>query len=233
MGLSRETVEVVSEALQSAGSSCRSPLVLAGIMLNILRTRFNPEAGSKLPFKWIPVPGDQDTESPASTIRIEAGGQSLVGKGYTKPGIYVVRQPTHFQQMSVASVMHRSLVTGDSAYIALGTTGFTIVCEADDEGVSSILGDLVLSTFMQSQKIMEKLFNLHTIGPFSMSATSSTRKDKEIFETHVSVGMSYQVQWANLSLTPLFNEVVVRSKDNVNLFMESYTKSLLSFNTEA
>ena len=223
MGLPHDN-ELVSDAVKMVGGNTRSPLVLAGIMMEVLRHRFRSK--ERMGFIWEPRDDDPYMESPASTLRIEVGGQSTNDLAYAKPGIYVVRQPTHVVQLVKGNEYKAPLETGDVSYIAMAKTGFTFVCETNEEGSSSMLGDLVLSTLMQGKTLIERVFNLHNIGPFSVSATTSTRKEKEVFETHVSVGLEYHLQWVNLQLAPMFKEIVLKSSDNEKLFIESYTKSL-------
>lgn len=220
----------VSDALRAVGGNIRSPLALTGIMLQILRHRFDERY--KMPYYWKSIdpadPKKMFNEHPDATLRIEAGGPSLEDQGYVKPGIYVVRQPIHVQQLVVDDMSAFKLPTGDRAFMARGNTGFTFVCEADDKGQSSVLADLVISTFMMGANLIERTFVLHKLGPFSLSATSSTRKEKEIFETHVSVGLQYDMKWANLNLAPMFKEMVIKSSENEEYFFETYTKSILT-----
>jgi hypothetical protein len=220
----------LSDALRSVGGNVRSPLALTGIMLQILRHRFHQR--HKLPYYWIPVDAnDKKTmfnEHPDSTLRIEAGGPSLEDQGYVKPGIYVLRQPIHVQQLAVDDMSSFRLATGDRTFLARGATGFTFVCEADDKGQSSALADLTMATFMMGANLIERTFRFHKLGPFSLSATTSTRKEKEIFETHVSVGLQYDLKWANLNLAPMFKEIVLKSSENEQYFFETYTKSILT-----
>jgi len=218
----------LSEALRQSGGNIRSPIVMSGIMIQILRHRF--DARFNIPFKWLPLdpldPVNKYKEHPDSSVRIEQGGESTRDAGYVKPGVYVRRQPVHVQQLVLDDQSSMNLMTGDKSYLARGNTGFTFICEAADEGVSSTLADLVMSTFVMSASIIERSFNLHKLGPFSLSATSSLRKEKEVYETHVSVGLQYDMKWANLNLAPMFKELVLKSSDNIEYFFETYTKSL-------
>ena len=214
----------LSPALLAVGAHVRSPLALTGMMLSILRHRFHPNFN--LPFVWKSV-SDEDpyTEHPESTIRVEAGGESNRDAGSVKPGVYVVRQPIHVQQMVLDDMSSFGLQRGDRTFLARGSTGFTIICESTSKGASSSIADVVMSTFMMGANLIERTFNIHKLGPFSLSATSSVRKDMEVFETHVSIGMQYDLKWANLSLAPMFKEIIVKSANNDNFFVETYTKS--------
>lgn len=220
----------LSDALKASGGHIRSPLALTGVMLQILRHRFDERYG--LPFYWKSVnPDDKKQmfdEHPDSTVRIESGGESLRDQGYQKPGIYVMRQPIRVDQMVLDDMSSFGLRTGDRSFLARGSTGFTFECEADNKGVSSALADLVMSTFMMGANLVERTFNLHKLGPFSLSSTASTRKEKEIFETHVSIGLQYDMKWANLNLAPMFKEIVVKSSENDEYFFETYTKSIIT-----
>lgn len=219
----------LSDALKSAGGNIRSPMALTGIMLQILRHRFSEQFG--LPYYWKPVAttGNQMyDEDPSSTLRIEFGGESLRDQGYTKPGIYVERQPIHVQQMVLDNNSSFTLNTGDKSFLARGTTGFTFVCEADEKGASTNIADLVMSTFMMGASLIEGVFNLHKLGPFSLSATATLRKEKEVYETHVSIGLQYDLKWATLNLAPMFKEIVLKSSENEDYFFETYTKSILT-----
>lgn len=208
------------------GAHIRSPLALTGMMLSILRHRFHPNFG--LPFVWKPVSeNDPYTEHPDSTIRVEAGGESNRDAGSVKPGVYVVRQPIHVQQMVLDDMSSFGLRTGDRTFLARGNTGFTLICESASKGASSSIADIVMSTFMMGANLIERTFNIHKLGPYSLSATSSIRKDIEVYETHVSIGMQYDLKWANLNLAPMFKEIVAKSSNNEQYFVETYTKSFI------
>lgn len=220
----------LSDALRAAGGNIRSPLALAGIMVQILRHRFDKRYC--LPFAWEaedPVdPLRMFNEHPDSTLRIEVGGESNRDQGYVKPGIYVDRQPIHVQQIVIDDMSSFKMNTGDRSFLARGITGFTFICESDSKGVSSTLADLVMATFMMGANLIERTFVLHKLGPFSLSATSAVRKEKIMYETHVSVGLSYDMKWANLNLAPMFKEIVIKSSNNDEYFFETYTKSIIT-----
>ena len=215
----------LSDALKQAGANIRSPLAMSGLMISIVRHRFHSKWN--LPFVWKPV-SDTDlyTEHPDSTIRIEAGGEAGRDQGVSKPGIYVVRQPVHVQQLAVDDMSSFTLATGDRTFMAMGNTGFTFICESLYEGTSSAIADIVMSTFMMGSNIIESRYNIHKLGPYSLSATSSTRKETEVYETHVSVGMQYNLKWVNLNLAPMFKEMMLKSSSNEQYFVETYTKSV-------
>ncbi len=218
---------LVGEALTSVGAHIRSPLALTGMMISILRHRFSSDF--QLDFHWDPISAEDPTvEHPDSTIRIEAGGEANRDLGVVKPGIYVNRQPIHIQKLVLDDMHTYKQHTGDRSFLARGTAGFTIVCEADSSGTSSVLADLVLSTFMMGSNLIEKTFNIYQLGPYSISATAATRQEKEIYETHVSVGMQYDLQWANIRLAPLFKEIVLKYGEDENYFIETYTRSILT-----
>ena len=219
----------LSAALKQAGSNIRSPLAMTGLMIAIVRHRFHPKWN--IPFVWKPASDakvDAYTEHPDSTIRIEAGGEAGRDTGVSKPGIYIVRQPVHVQQLVLDDMSSFSFQTGDSSFMAMGSTGFTFVCESLYEGTSSALADIVMSTFMMGANTIESKYNIHKLGPFSLSATSSIRKETEVYETHVSVGMQYNLKWVNLNLAPMYKEMMLKSSDNEKYFVETYTKSVTS-----
>jgi len=219
----------LDEAVKQAGSNIRSPISLTGIMLEILRHRFSPIFG--LPYKWIPVSDElPHEESPDVSIRIQPGGDANRDNGSVKPGIYVVIKPTQFQQVVIGNTMHNSMVTGDKSFLAMAHTSFTFECEAKEAGISSVLADIVLQTFMHGAKVLEKTFDFHQVGPFSLSASVPARQEQEMFETHVSVGLQWQAKWVNVRLAPMFKEIVVKSKLNEDYFIETYTKSILANN---
>lgn len=219
----------LSDALKAAGAHIRSPLALNGIMISILRHRFGELF--PLPYQWKPLGTtgkDIYREHPDSTLRIEQGGESTRDLGYVKPGIYVVRQPIHVSQLVLDDMSSFGLKTGDRTFLARGNTGYTFVCEASESGTSSSLADLTMSTLMMAATIIEKTFNLHKVGPFSLSATNSVRKDTEVYETHVTMGLQYDMKWANLNLAPMFKEIVIKASNNETYFIETYTESLLT-----
>lgn len=217
----------LSSALKQAGANIRSPLAMTGLMISIVRHRFHPKWN--IPFTWKPASDaavDAYTEHPDSTIRVEAGGEAGRDQGVSKPGVYVVRQPVHVQQLVLDDMSSFSLPTGDRSFMAMGSTGFTFMCESLYEGTSSAIADIIMSTFMMGANTIESKYNIHKLGPFSLSATTSTRKETEVYETHVSVGMQYNLKWVNLNLAPMFKEMMLKSSSNEKYFVETYTKSV-------
>lgn len=203
----------------------KSPLALIGVFLSILRERFSPGNG----LTWTYSEGEDARLT--NPISIEAGRNEHTEEKNKRPAIYVLRGPVGFKQAGIGDYNAIQMKSGARVYYATAETSFNFVVESNEEGEAAQIADIVLSTVMMGSDLIERAFAFRKLGPFGISAASRPVYDNDVSQIVISMGLTYDVRWGTIPISPLLNEIVVKSRNsnynsNDEYFTEIYKRSI-------
>jgi len=202
----------------------KSPVALIGVFLAVIRERFSES--HNLP--WVYTPGDAERSD--NSITIEAGTNPLTEERNKRPAIYVVRNAVAYKQATIGDKQMVQKKSGGVVYYATAETSFTFIAESDSEGEAAQIADVVLSTLMMGSDIIEHAFRFRKLGPFALSAAMRPVHEEPVAQIHISMGLTFDVRWATIPISPMLNEIVVKSTNSTynsseEYFSEIYQKS--------
>jgi hypothetical protein len=195
-----------------------SPLAIQGIFLEVLRERFAKNAG--LQWTW--------DEDPTHTgILIETGYNEETESRSEIPALYVTRLETRPEKIAIGDRKGVHLPDHHEAFTALMNVTLVVECVSNNEGESSILGDLVQFTLLASQDVIQREFGLHNFEHPILGQTTPYSRDKTKWASPVSFSIQFHVHWAQVPIAPLIQQFNQRiSAGSTDLFRQSVLNSM-------
>jgi hypothetical protein len=198
----------------AAGSS----LAVQGIFLEILRERFNADAG--LEWRW-------DADPTLTNILIETGYNEEIETRNQVPAVYVSRLQTTPTQMSVGDRAGVHLPDHLEEFKALMRVDFSIECVSNDEGESAIIGDTVQFTLLASQDVIQREFGMYSFNHPVLGQTTPYDRDQTKWSTPVSFFVEFWIHWSQVPIAPLLQQIGQRLQvKGVDLFRQSVLNSM-------
>jgi len=179
--------------LIAAGSS----LAIQGIFLEVLRERFS--VNSKLNWCW--------TNDVATTILIESGYNEEVESRNAVPAIYVTRLQSTPSKEVLGDRFGVRLPDHKESFKALMRTEMALECVSNDEGESSIIGDIVQFTILASQDILEREFGFYSFQHPVLSQTTPYLRDQTKWSTTVNFAVEFWIHWSQVPIAPLLQQL--------------------------
>jgi hypothetical protein len=199
----------------------KSPLDLMGLFLVALRERFAYESvGPDFPWIW-------NEDSNLTKLFIEVGSGDETEQKDVRPAIYVERSPIIFPKIVLGDFVGEQRTTGLRAFYTTATGQILFECVSSNRGESAILGEITQSFVLMSSDLIQKQFTLRSLSPLTLGATEVWEKDKTLYNTRVTVEISYDVKWTNKPIAGKIAQGVVRIQTpDANVFHDLAISSL-------
>jgi hypothetical protein len=178
----------------AAGSS----LAIQGIFLEILRERFSKQAG--LEWYW-------DADNTTTRILIESGYNEELESRNQVPALYVTRLQSTPSKVAVGDRFGVSLPEHKESFKAVMRTDMAIECVSNDEGESSILGDVVQFTILASQDVIEREFGFYGFQHPILGQTAPYDRDQKKWSSTVNFAVEFWIHWAQVPIAPLLQQL--------------------------
>lgn len=189
-----------------------SPLALVGLILEALRERFSE--GNGIEEIWT------DREPPVwrddvgtTGILIEAGYNEELEARNFGCALYVNRLNTVPTKLVLGNRAGVHLPDHMEGFMCMVGSQFTIDCVSNDEGMSSILADIVQSFLIAGSQIFCGWYGIHDFGLAQMGQTQPFSHDQQKWSTSVSFEISYQARWSTVKIRPLLQDITTRVLD--------------------
>lgn len=93
---------------------------------------------------------------------------------------------------------------------ALATVQLNIDCVSNDDGESTILGDLVQFTILTAQDIIQKEFGFYDLTHPTLGQTVPFERNQTKWNTPVSFSVQFWIRWAQVPIAPLLQQIAQR-----------------------
>ena len=178
-----------------------SPIAVQGIFLEIIRERFRGDSG----IDWVWRPDITETD-----IVIEGSFNEETESRNTTPAVYITRLETTAAKIVIGDRAGVRLPDHKEGFGALATVGMQVECVSNDEGESSVLGDIVQFMLLASQDIIQREFGFYDFTHPSLSQTTAYARDVNKWSTVVSFQVQFWIRWSQVPIAPLLQQIVQR-----------------------
>ncbi len=178
-----------------------SPLAIQGIFLEIIRERFRSDAN--VGYVW-------REDLTLTDIIVETSYNAELEARDTVPAVYVTRQQTVPSQIAVGDRVGVRLTDHKEAFIALTTVVISIECVSNDEGESSILGDLLQHMLLASQDVILREFGFHDMSKPTLGPTVPYQRDQNKYSTTIDFNAQFMARWSQVQVAPLLQQIAQR-----------------------
>jgi hypothetical protein len=102
-----------------------------------------------------------------------------------------------------------------------------IECISNDEGESTVLGDVVQFTLLASQDVIQREFGLHNFQHPILGQTTPYTRDTLKWVSPVEFTIQFWIHWAQVPIAPLLQQIAQKVGANgTNLFRNSVLNSM-------
>lgn len=175
-----------------------SPLAIQGIFLEVIRERFKPNCG----LEWI-----WDPDPTLTKIFIETSFNEELEARNVAPAVYVTRLQSVPVKMAVGDRAGVHLPDHLEQFKALMRVDIAIECESNDEGESTIIGDIVQFMILASQDVIEREFGFYSFTHPVLGQTIPSERDQTKWSTQISFSVEFWIHWAQVPIAPLLQQL--------------------------
>lgn len=184
-----------------------SPIEVVGAFVYILRDYFQTDG---LLWTWTDNKNTTD-------IVIESGNEEEIALANAKPGIFVNRGQTIYEQISVGDLdqdQPQMLEKRVKHFLAYGKTSISVECISPRHGESALLGDLVQQFLQMSSNEIQAYFHFQNMGHVVLNATQPFEKDEKFFNTPAMFQLGYEVRWGTVPIAPSLKNLSLKLTDS-------------------
>lgn len=175
-----------------------SPLAIQGIFLEILRERF--KVGCGLQWEW-------KADATTTGIFIESSYNEETEARNNSPSVYVTRLQSVPTREVVGDRAGVELKKHQEGFYAKMTVHMRMLCVANDEGESALLGDTVQFTLLASQDGIQEEFGFHDFKHPILGQTEPMERDQRKWVTPVDFSVDFVIRWAQVPIAPLIQQI--------------------------
>lgn len=175
-----------------------SPLAIQGIFLEVLRERF--KVGGGLQWEWNPDPT-------TTGVVIETSYNEETEIRNSAPAVYVTRLQSVPTREVVGDRAGVELKQHKEGFYAKMTVHIRMLCEANDEGESAIIGDTVQFTLLTAQDAIQEEFGFHDFKHPILGQTEPTDRDQRKWVTPVDFSVDFVIRWSQVPIAPLIQQI--------------------------
>lgn len=195
-----------------------SPLAIQGIFLEVIRERFTPDAG----LEWV-----WDADPTLTKILIETSYNAELESRNQAPAVYVTRLNSVPVQTAIGDRAGVHLPDHLELFKALMQIDISIECVSNDEGESSIIGDIVQFMLLASQDIIQREFGFYSFKHPYLGQTEPYERDQTKWMTPVNFDVQFWIHWAQVPIRPLLQQLGQRvTQDGTDIFRETVLNSM-------
>ncbi len=178
-----------------------SPIAIQGIFLEICRERFREDAG--IGWVWRSDPTTTD-------VLIEGSFNEETESKNTTPAIYITRLQTVPSKVVLGDRAGVRLRDAFEGFGTIATVGMQIECVSNDEGESSVLGDLIQYMLLASQDVIQREFGFYDFTSPTLGQTTAYARDVNKWSTPVEFNVQFWIRWSQVPISPLLQQIVHR-----------------------
>lgn len=187
----------------------KSPLLLTGILLEIIKNFFKLEEGK---FKYDPI------DPVASKLIIEPAYLFTPDNCQNRPGIFVRREPLGYFKPRVGiddaySYNPIENSKGDLIeYAIMGDIAFSVLCVGKEPGEVEQLAAKATDVLIYYSPIIRREFIFKIFRVQEIGALSQLEEHKEFWMTPISLYATFSENWTIKQAAPPLNEILFTSK---------------------
>lgn len=195
-----------------------SALALQGIFLEILRERFQENAG--LEWYW-------NSDPTLTKILIETNLNEELETRNQVPALYVSRLQTTPSKIAVGDRAEVNLPDHKEYFKALMRVDMQVDCVSNDEGESTVLGDIVQFMLLASQDVIQNAFGLHDFTHPVLGQTVPSTADQTKWVSSVNFSIEFWIHWTQVPIAPLLTQLAQRiTIDGADTFTKTVLNSM-------
>lgn len=194
-----------------------SPKALIGVMVDVLRLRFEGENALNLGYVWRPDPQpeltEENTDSAPTRILIEPQYLQDPDARDSLPALYVARGETPLTQVVVGNRMRHDIPTSAGEFMVHGTTPMSVMCVASKSGESETLADTVAFYLAASAPTLRATFGFQDFSLPNIGAAQVYRRSPSNIEewvTTVTFQLKCKYIWREMPIAPRLQSIVMK-----------------------
>jgi hypothetical protein len=188
-----------------------TPLTLLGVMVEVVRERFKPEAQISPTSPWLWNENLKETQ-----IFIESGwNENLEGRN-VRPGVWVDRDQNIYNKVTLGDRDEDPVPWQGGrteAFYGHGETDIVIDCTSSKRGESMVVGSMVQDFLHMSSNYIMACFGLRDMSPVILGRTVPFAKDDDLWNSPVQFRAYYEIRWATTPIALALNQIAVRLAD--------------------
>jgi hypothetical protein len=188
-----------------------SPMAVVAVFTNCLQARFSGDNAYELPYRWSEDP--QPEESGAVKLYIESQYTEEPDARNRTPALLVEKGATQLQKMTIGHRGFIDMPTMREVFAAWAYVPISVLCLANNRGVSATLADTVFAFLVGSTNHIREAFSIHEISPPTISDTQPYRQSSdnvEVWTTTVSVTTMIKYMWQTRPIAPVLREIAAK-----------------------
>lgn len=189
-----------------------SPMAVVAVFTNCLQARFSGTNAHNLPYRWSEDPQPEE-DGGAVKLYIESQYTQEPDARNRTPALLVERGATQLQKISLG---HRGFIdtpTMTELFVAWAYVPISVLCLANNRGVSATLADTVFAFLAGSTNHIREAFSIHEISPPTISETQPYRASSDnldVWTTTVSVTTMIKYMWQTRPIAPVLREIAAK-----------------------
>lgn len=178
-----------------------SKLAVIGVFVEVIRRRFaSTSAGPDFPWTW-----DRNTNT--SKIEIESAFNEENSAKNKRPAIYVDADDQVNSRTVLGDFVGKRNTDGLTGFWHLETVPILIECLAAKRLESAIIGDIVSTFLLASNRLIQGKFGFHDMTPTTVGRTQPYARDKGAFVTPVTFTIQNDFRYTNAPTGPLLESI--------------------------
>lgn len=210
-----------------------TPLAVIGLMMEMLRARFAPDAGHPLPWIWAENMRPENAEdgetlpegSPRKLMIESAYNVEKSARNYC-PAIYVGRNggPITAAPSGTGDFVGEKKQVQFRAYHCYANMPITCECESENSGESSTIAEITWAYFLMARQIIREEFGFQVVTHAILGDTIPVERTKSIWSTPVQFQVTFDLRWGTIPHAPILRDIGTRLRGRKGA--EGYLTSL-------
>lgn len=187
-------------------------MAVVAVFTNCLQARFSGTNAHGLPYRWS-EDAQPEEEAGAVKLYIESQYTEEPDARNRSPALFVERGATQLNKITVG---HRGFIdtpTMTEVFAAWAYVPISVLCLANNRGVSATLADTVFAFLAGSTNHIREAFSIHEISPPTISETQPYRASSDnldLWTTTVSVTTMIKYMWQTRPIAPVLREIAAK-----------------------
>lgn len=194
-----------------------SPKALIGVMVDVIRLRFEDENARDLGYVWRQDPqpelSEENTDAAPTRIIIEPQYLQDPDARDAVPALYVARGETPLAQVVVGNRMKHDFPTSAGEFMVHGSTPMSVMCVARKSGESETLADTVAFYLAASAPTLRATFGFQDFSLPNIGVAQVYRRGPNSIEewvTTVTFQLTCKYVWREMPIAPRLNSILMK-----------------------